>query len=273
MDHQNRSREILLLLVLSTIFNCLNAVDVCSNTILPGSKGDAGEQGDKGAQGRQGKAGPQGQTGLTGELGSKGEVGRTGKTGPAGEKGDHGGAGSDGLSGFKGKAGTTCDCGRYRKLVGQLDITVSKLRDTVKFVKSVILGVKETQERLYLIVKESRTYAEAQVNCELRGGTLAMPKTSDANTLMADYVAQTGLTQVLIGLRAEENTGGLVYADQTPVRNDTGWGLTGLLGASTNTSCVELVRTGAWNPVECDVTLYYVCEFRKSRRGGPATVL
>lgn len=33
-------------------------------------------------------------------------------------------------------SGTTCDCGRYRKVVGQLDINVGKLRNAVKFVKN-----------------------------------------------------------------------------------------------------------------------------------------
>lgn len=32
--------------------------------------------------------------------------------------------------------GTTCDCGRYRKVVGQLDVSVGKLRNAVKFVKN-----------------------------------------------------------------------------------------------------------------------------------------
>lgn len=32
--------------------------------------------------------------------------------------------------------GTTCDCGRYRKVVGQLDVSIGKLSNTVKFVKN-----------------------------------------------------------------------------------------------------------------------------------------
>ncbi|XP_010878722.1 collectin-10 isoform X2 [Esox lucius] len=270
MDYQNLSRRLLLLFVLSTISNSLDAVDVCSNTILPGSKGDPGERGDEGDQGRQGKTGPPGLIGLTGELGSKGDVGRTGKTGPAGEKGDQGAAGLAGPSGLKGKTGTTCDCGRYRKLVGQLDNTVSKLKNAVKFVKN---GIKETEERLYLIVKEARRYREALANCKLRGGSLAMPKTADTNTLIRDYVAQSALTRVFIGVQRGEKEGGAVYADHTPVRNYTGWGLGEPPGASTNTSCVEMAGTGVWNQVECDVPLYYVCEFKRTRRGGLPSVL
>lgn len=32
--------------------------------------------------------------------------------------------------------GTTCDCGRYRKVVGQLDVSIGKLSNAVKFVKN-----------------------------------------------------------------------------------------------------------------------------------------
>ncbi|XP_038840970.1 collectin-10-like, partial [Salvelinus namaycush] len=180
---------------------------------------------------------------------------------------DAGVAGVDGPSGLKGKAGTTCDCGRYRKVVGQMDINVRKLKNAVKFVKNVILGIKETEEKFYLIVKEARKYREALINCKLRGGMLAMPKTTDTNTLIADYVTQAGLTQVFIGLQAGQKGGGPVYADLTPVRNYTAWGLEEPSGAPSNTSCVKMVSTGTWNQVECDITMYYVCEFKKSRRG------
>ncbi|XP_031676374.1 collectin-10 [Oncorhynchus kisutch] len=267
MKHHDFSRRLLVLSVLSTIFDSLNAVEVCSNTILPGSKGDLGEGGGEGDQGRLGKTGPPGLLGLTGELGDKGEQGRTGKMGPAGDQGDAGDAGVDGPSGLKGKAGATCDCGRYRKVVGQMDINVRKLKNAVKFVKNVILGIKETEEKFYLIVKEARKYREALINCKLRGGMLAMPKTTDTNTLIADYVTQAGLTQVFIGLQAGQKGGGPVYADLTPVRNYTAWGLEEPSGAPSNTSCVKMVSTGTWNQVECDITMYYVCEFKKSRRG------
>lgn len=32
--------------------------------------------------------------------------------------------------------GTVCDCGRYRKVVGQLDISVARLKTSMKFVKN-----------------------------------------------------------------------------------------------------------------------------------------
>lgn len=52
-------------------------------------------------------------------------------------------------------------------------------------------------------MKEPKSYREASMNCKLRGGTLAMPKTSNTNHLMADYVSQAGLTRVYIGVQAQ----------------------------------------------------------------------
>lgn len=70
---------------------------------------------------------------------------------------------------------------------------------------AVIFGLKETEERYYLLVKESKRYQEASENCGLRGGSLAMPKSSHANQLMAEYVSQAGLAQVFIGVQAQSS--------------------------------------------------------------------
>uniref|UniRef100_A0A667ZR74 Collectin subfamily member 10 n=1 Tax=Myripristis murdjan TaxID=586833 RepID=A0A667ZR74_9TELE len=177
----------------------------------------------------------------------------------------------DGPSGLKGKpgempllhpSGTTCDCGRYRKVVGQLDVSVSKLRNAVKFLKNVILGLKETEERYYLLVKEPRRFRDASMNCKLRGGTLAMPRTSNSNSLLADYISHAGLTRVYIGL--QEGAGRYVYADSRPLQGFAAWSKGGELIPSvpppTNSSCVELLSTGTWAHVECEVTMFYICE-------------
>ncbi|KAL7886770.1 hypothetical protein AOLI_G00044910 [Acnodon oligacanthus] len=196
--------------------------------------------------GRLGKTGPPGHRGLTGENGEKGEPGRMGKMGPAGERGEKGARGIDGPLGLKGKAGTTCDCGRYRKVVGQMDITISRLKNAVKFVKNVILGLKETEEKIYLLVKEARRYRDALMNCKLRGGTLAMPKTMDTNTLLTSYVSKAGLTHVFIGLQPAEAGEGYAYADGSPLRNSTVWGLEVPTEVSSN-SCVQMGSNGAWS--------------------------
>ncbi|XP_060906962.1 collectin-10 [Labrus mixtus] len=266
------------LFVLAAAFNYVFAsTEVCTNALLPGAKGDQGEIGEEGDQGKLGKNGPPGLPGVPGETGLKGEVGHAGKTGPEGDKGDKGDLGLEGPCGFKGKPGTTCDCGRYRKVVGQLDVSIGKLRNAVKFVKNVIMGLRETEERYYLLVKEAKKFRDASMNCKLRGGALGMPKTNNTNRLMADYVSQAGLTRVYIGVQAQSvDTGGTsayVYADTSPLQGFAAWSqeveLNSKLSPSTNSSCVELLSTGTWGHVECEATLFFICEFPKSsRRGG-----
>ncbi|KAM7420429.1 hypothetical protein PAMA_014919 [Pampus argenteus] len=272
-----RCRTAMWLLFFAAVLNYVSAsTEVCTKSLLPGAKGDQGEIGEEGDQGKLGKNGPPGLPGAPGETGLKGEVGHTGKMGPTGDKGDKGDSGLDGPSGLKGKPGTTCDCGRYRKVVGQLDVNVGKLRNAVKFVKNVILGLTETEERYYLLVKEPKRFREASMNCKLRGGTLAMPKTINSNRLMADYVSQAGLTRVHIGVQAQnkdtDGTRSYVYIDSSPLQGFAGWSqeeeLNSTLSPTTNSSCVALVSTGIWGHVECETNMFFICEFPKSRRRG-----
>ncbi|XP_035528748.1 collectin-10 [Morone saxatilis] len=268
---------LLVLCVFAVVFNYISAsTEVCTNTLLPGAKGDQGGIGEEGDLGKLGKNGPPGLPGVPGETGLKGEVGHTGKMGPIGDKGDKGDIGLEGHSGLKGKPGTTCDCGRYRKVVGQLDVNVGKLKNAAKFVKNVILGLKETEEMYYLLVKEPKRFGEASMNCKLRGGTLAMPKTSNTNNLMADYVSQAGLTRVYIGVQAQskdtDRTSSYVYADSSPLQGFAAWSqepeLQSIVSPTTNSTCVELLSTGTWGHVECEATMFFICEFPKSRRRG-----
>ncbi|XP_038131829.1 collectin-10 isoform X1 [Cyprinodon tularosa] len=251
--------------------------EVCTNSLIPGAKGDQGEAGAQGEEGKLGKNGPPGMPGVPGEPGLKGEVGPTGKMGPPGEKGDKGLKGFDGPVGLRGKAGATCDCGRYRKVVGKLDVNLGRLTNTVKFLKNVVLGLKEDKERHYLLVKESKKFREASMNCKLRGGTLAMPKTSDINRLMTGYITQAGLTRVYVGLQAQSkdtdgNGGGYIYVDSSPLQEFSAWSpeeqLHSRLSSNTSSSCVELHSTGTWNNVECEATLFFICEFPKSQGKG-----
>ncbi|KAL6108946.1 colec10 [Pungitius sinensis] len=236
---------LLLLFVFAAVFNCIStSTEVCNNNFLPGAKGDQGEIGEEGDQGKLGKNGPSGLPGASGETGLKGEVGHMGKMGPIGDKGCKGDTGLEGPTGLKGK--------------------------------TVILGLKETEESYYLLVKESRRFREASMNCKLRGGTLAMPKTSNTNHLMANYVIQAGLTRVYIGVLAQSNdtngTSNYVYADSSPLQGFAAWSqdvdLNSRIAPTTNSSCVELLSTGAWSPVECEATMFFICQFLKGGRGG-----
>lgn len=265
-----------LFILLLTITYLSAFTEVCTNSLIPGAKGDQGEIGDEGVEGNLGKNGPPGRPGIPGDAGLKGEVGHTGKMGPIGDKGDKGDTGMNGPAGLKGKPGTTCDCGRYRKVVGQLDFSVGKLRNAVKFVKNVILGLRETEERYYLLVKEAKTFQEASMNCRLRGGFLAMPKTINTNRLMADYISQSGLTRVFIGVKAQNKDGNgtrsYIYTDSSPLQAFSAWSLDDdLSSTNTNSTCVELLSSGTWGRTECDAAMFFICEFSKSRRRGLTT--
>ncbi|XP_028281529.1 collectin-10 [Parambassis ranga] len=269
--------QLLVLSLLVAMFSYTSASpEVCSNVLVPGAKGDQGETGEEGGEGKLGKDGPPGLPGVPGEPGLKGEVGHAGKMGPIGDNGDKGDKGLDGPTGFKGRPGTTCDCGRYRKVVGQLDVNIGKLRNAVKFVKNVVLGLRETEERYYLLVKEPKRFREASVNCKLRGGTLAMPKTANTNRIMADYISQAGLTRAYIGVQAQNRdtvgTISHVYVDSSPLQGFASWSPEEELhfrsSPVTNSTCVELLSSGTWSHVECEASMFFICEFPKSRRRG-----
>ncbi|XP_028919314.1 collectin-10 [Ornithorhynchus anatinus] len=242
------------------------ASDVCSShTILPGPKGEGGQKGEEGEGGRPGKVGPMGPKGTKGDLGDRGNQGIIGKIGPIGGKGDKGQKGSPGGTGGKGKAGTVCDCGRYRKVVGQLDISVARLKTSMKFVKNVIAGIRETEDKFYYLVREEKNYRESVTHCRIRGGALAMPKDEGANTLIADYVAQSGLFRVFIGINDLEQEGRYVFTDDTPLGDYSRWREGEPDDPSGREDCVEMLSSGHWNDTECHRTMYFVCEFAKRR--------
>ncbi|XP_075271761.1 collectin-10 isoform X2 [Opisthocomus hoazin] len=209
--------------------------DVCStHTILPGPKGDEGEKGDRGEVGKQGKVGPKGPKGNKGPIGDVGDQGMLGKIGPIGGKGDKGAKGLSGVSGKKGKA--------------------------------VIAGIRETDEKFYYIVKEEKNYREALMHCRYRGGTLAMPKDEATNALIADYISNSGLFRAFIGLNDMEKEGQFVYADNSLLQNYSNWKEGEPHDPAGREDCVEMLSTGEWNDSECQVTIYFVCEFLKKRK-------
>ncbi|XP_069776685.1 collectin-10 isoform X3 [Narcine bancroftii] len=250
------------LVFLQLSIHCITS-DICStHIILPGPKGEQGEKGDIGEPGKTGKLGPLGligrkdpaypflqlkptSPGLAGEPGQKGENGQRGKIGPIGAK------------------GRFCDCGRYRKIVGQMDINIARLNNTMRFVKNVIAGIKETEEKFYLIVKEGKNYNAALVHCKTRGGSLAMPKDEETNSLIAAYVNKTGLSRVFIGVNDLEKEKQFMYTDSTPLQNYSHWRPGEPNNAFGGEDCVEMVSDGGWNDVECHLTIYFVCEFLK----------
>lgn len=108
------------------------------------------------------------------------------------------------------------------------------------------------------------------MNCKLRGGSLAAPETEDTNSLIAKYVTQAGLTHVFID-QHDPRQEGMDLGDSHP-HNYTAWAPGEPREPPTKDGCVQMSSTGAWSQLECDVTMYYVCEFLKRKRGPPSAL-
>ncbi|KAI9515864.1 Collectin-11 [Dissostichus eleginoides] len=172
--------SVLRLLTLQTSYGQQFAEESCTVQILvPGLKGEPGEKGLKGAPGRPGRLGPAGEIGHNGIKGQKGIMGRYGKVGPSGWKGVKGDMGDAGPHGPNGDPGVPCECTPMRKTIGEMDILVAQLSSELKFIKNAVAGIKETDSKVYLLVKEEKRYSDAEVYCQTRGGHLAMPKTRE----------------------------------------------------------------------------------------------
>ncbi|ETE73743.1 Collectin-11, partial [Ophiophagus hannah] len=216
------------------------AEESCSVQILvPGLKGENGEKGGKGASGRPGRVGPPGE---------KGQKGDNGDIGPPGPNGD---------------PGIPCECGQLRTAIGKMDNQVTLLTTELKFIKKAVAGVRETDNKTYLLVKEQKRYVDAQLYCQGRGGTLSMPKDEATNNLIASYINQAGLSRVFIGINDLEKEGSFVYSDRSPMQTFNKWSTGEPNNAYDEEDCVEMITSGGWNDVACHITMNFVCEFEK----------
>ncbi|XP_035388895.1 collectin-11 [Electrophorus electricus] len=238
----------------------------CSVQILvPGLKGEAGEKGEKGAPGRPGRVGPPGEMGPSGLKGEKGIMGRYGKIGPTGLKGLKGDVGDPGPAGSNGDPGLPCECAPLRKMIGEMDNHVAQLTNELKFIKNAVAGIKETDSKVYLLVKEERRYRDAELSCQARGGHLAMPKDAATNRVLAGYITGAGLSRVYIGINDLEREGQFVYVERSPMSTFSRWREGEPNDAYEDEDCVELLSSGEWVDVACSLTMYFVCEFDKDR--------
>ncbi|XP_041669063.1 collectin-11 isoform X1 [Cheilinus undulatus] len=262
--------SVLSLLTLQTSIGQQLAEDSCTVQILvPGLKGEPGEKGQKGAPGRPGRVGPAGETGQPGFKGQKGIMGRYGKVGPSGMKGVKGDLGDPGPRGPTGDPGVPCECTPMRKMIGEMDILVAQLSSELKFIKNAlpspaaVAGIKETDSKVYLLVKEEKRYADAELYCQTRGGHLAMPKDEGANAAIAGYITEAGLNRVYIGIDDRQREGVFTYADLSPMTTFSKWRRGEPNNAYDDEDCAEMVASGEWTDVACSPTMYFVCEFDK----------
>lgn len=93
-----------------------------------------------------------------------------------------------------------------------------------------------------------------------------MPKDEATNTLIADYISNSGLFRAFIGLNDMEKEGQFVYADNSPLQNYSNWKEGEPHDPAGREDCVEMLSTGEWNDSECQVTIYFVCEFLKKKK-------
>ncbi|KAK5857476.1 hypothetical protein PBY51_010722 [Eleginops maclovinus] len=256
--------SVLSLLTLQTSHGQQFAEESCTVQILvPGLKGEPGEKGQKGAPGRPGRVGPHGEIGQTGVKGQKGIMGRYGKVGPSGMKGVKGDMGDAGPQGANGDPGVPCECTPMRKTIGEMDILVAQLSSELKFIKNAVAGIKETDSKVYLLVKEEKRYSDAEVYCQTRGGHLAMPKDEGANMAIAGYITDAGLNRVYIGIHDLHQEGIFNYVDLSAMTTFSKWRKGEPNNAYDDEDCVEMVASGEWTDVACNPTMYFVCEFDK----------
>ncbi|KAK1793525.1 hypothetical protein P4O66_011902, partial [Electrophorus voltai] len=233
--------------------------------------GEAGEKGEKGAPGRPGRVGPPGEMGPSGLKGEKGIMGRYGKIGPTGLKGLKGDVGDPGPAGSNGDPGLPCECAPLRKMIGEMDNHVAQLTNELKFIKNAlpspaaVAGIKETDSKVYLLVKEERRYRDAELSCQARGGHLAMPKDAATNRVLAGYITEAGLSRVYIGINDLEREGQFVYVERSPMSTFSRWREGEPNDAYEDEDCVELLASGEWVDVACSLTMYFLCEFDKDR--------
>ncbi|KAM9709085.1 collectin-11 isoform 2-T3 [Menidia menidia] len=246
------------------------AEDSCTVQILvPGLKGEPGDKGQKGAPGRPGRLGPLGEIGEPGLKGQKGIMGRYGKFGPKGMKGAKGDMGEPGPRGPNGDPGVPCECTPMRKMIGEMDIVVAQLSSELKFIKNAlpspaaVAGIKETDSKVYLLVKEEKRFADAEVYCQTRGGHLAMPKDEGANAAMAGYITEAALSRVYIGIHDLDHEGVFIYVDRSPMTTFSKWRKGEPNNAYDDEDCAEMVASGEWTDVSCQLTMYFICEFDK----------
>nr|XP_043904238.1 collectin-11 isoform X2 [Solea senegalensis] len=240
------------------------AEEACTVQILvPGLKGEPGQKGQKGAPGRPGRLGPPGELGQPGLKGDKGIMGRFGKVGPSGMKGVKGEMGDPGPRGPNGEPGLPCECTPMRNMIGEIDILVAQLSSELKFIKNAVAGIKETDSKVYLLVKEEKRYHDAEAYCQTRGGHLAMPKDEGANAAIAGYISDAGLSRVYIGVHDRDQEGVFTYVDHSPMTTFTKWRKGEPNNAYDDEDCAEMVASGEWTDVACNPTMYFVCEFDK----------
>lgn len=147
-----------------------------------------------------------------------------------------------------------CQCEIYRNTSAHFSALPSP---------AAVAGIKETDSKVYLLVKEAKRYTEAEGYCQTRGGHLVMPKDEGANAAIAGYITDAGLSRVYIGIHDLKREGVFTYVDHSPMTTFSKWRKGEPNNAYDDEDCAEMVTSGEWTDVACHPTMYFVCEFDK----------
>ena len=128
---------------------------------------------------------------------------------------------------------------------------------------AAVAGIKETDTKVYLLVKEEKRYSDAQLYCQARGGHLAMPKDEGANAALSAYITAAGLDRVYMGIHDLNQEGVFTYVDLSPMTAFSKWRRGEPSNDNGDEDCVEMLASGEWTDVACQLTMYFVCEFDK----------
>lgn len=147
-----------------------------------------------------------------------------------------------------------CPCEMYRNASAHFSALPSP---------AAVAGIKETESKVYLLVKEEKRYSDAEAYCQTRGGHLAMPKEEGANAAVAAYITEAGLSRVYIGIHDLDHEGVFAHVDGSPMTTFSKWRKGEPNNAYDDEDCAEMVASGEWTDVSCHPTMYFVCEFDK----------
>lgn len=150
-----------------------------------------------------------------------------------------------------------------RKTIGEMDILVSQLSSELKFIKNAVAAVRETDSKIYLLVKEEKRYADAEAYCQTRGGHLVMPRDEASNAAIAAYIAEAGLSRAYVGVHDRRHEGVFTYVDLSSLTTFSKWQQGEPSGSDDDEDCAEMVASGEWTDVLCHSTMGFVCEFEK----------
>lgn len=90
-----------------------------------------------------------------------------------------------------------------------------------------------------------------------------MPKDEGANSAIAGYITEAGLTRVYIGIHDLDREGVFTYVDLSAMTTFSKWRKGEPNNAYDDEDCAEMVASGEWTDVACHPTMYFVCEFEK----------